>query len=126
MPDYSRGKIYKIVCNETGLIYVGSTCEPTLARRLAKHVGDYKCWKKEKRNFVTSYKILEKQNYDIVLLESCSCESKDELHKEKDIILKQHQIVLIYASLPEHKVNQKNSLSKQQRRIIGKRKNLER
>ena len=36
MPDYSKGKIYKIVCNVTGLVYVGSTCEPTLARRLAK------------------------------------------------------------------------------------------
>ena len=42
MIDYSKGKIYKIVCNNTGLIYIGSTCEPTLARRLAKHVGNYK------------------------------------------------------------------------------------
>ena len=83
MPDYSRGKIYKIVCNETGLIYVGSTCEPTLARRLAKHVGDYKRWKEGKQTFITSYNILENDNYDIVLLESCPCENKDELHKRE-------------------------------------------
>jgi Uri superfamily endonuclease len=83
MPDYSRGKIYKIVCNETGLIYVGSTCEPTLARRLAKHVKNFKSWKKDKTNFVTSFKIIENSNYDIVLLESCPCESKDELYKRE-------------------------------------------
>ena len=83
MPDYSRGKIYKIVCNETGLIYVGSTCEPTLARRLAKHVRNFKAWKKDKSHFVTSFKIIENSNYDIVLLESCPCESKDELHKRE-------------------------------------------
>ena len=83
MPDYSRGKIYKIVCNETGLIYVGSTCEPTLARRLAKHVGDYKYWKNEKYHFVTSFKIIENNNYDIVLLENCPCENKDDLYKRE-------------------------------------------
>ena len=82
MPDYSNGKVYKIVCNETGLIYVGSTCEPTLARRLAKHVGNYKNWKEEKhyKAYTTSFKILENKNYDIVLLENCSCDSKDQLY----------------------------------------------
>ena len=25
--DYSKAKIYKIVCNTTGLIYVGATCK---------------------------------------------------------------------------------------------------
>jgi predicted GIY-YIG superfamily endonuclease len=46
MNKYQQGKIYKIVCNETGDIYIGSTIEPTLARRLAKHVAKYKFWLK--------------------------------------------------------------------------------
>ncbi len=80
MPNYQLGKIYKIVDNTNGNIYVGSTCEPTLARRLSKHVGDYKCYLNGKHNFVTSYEILKNDNYDIVLLENCQCENKDELY----------------------------------------------
>ena len=38
---YSIGKIYKIVCNVTGVCYVGSTNEPMLCRRLGKHVSNY-------------------------------------------------------------------------------------
>ena len=68
MPDYQLGKIYKIVDNTNKNIYVGSTCEPTLARRLAKHVNTFKDWKKGgKCHFVTSFKIIENQNFDIFL-----------------------------------------------------------
>jgi len=80
MIDYSKGKIYKIVCNNTGLIYIGSTCEPTLARRLAKHVINYKSYNKGKSNYITSFKIIEGGNYDIVLIEEILCETKDQLH----------------------------------------------
>jgi hypothetical protein len=82
MKDYSRAKIYKIVCNISGLVYVGSTCEPTLARRLAKHVASYKQWKNNPANYscFTSYKIIEEGDYDIVLIEDVKCETKDQLH----------------------------------------------
>ena len=33
MIDYTKSKIYKIVCNTTGLIYIGSTVNK-LSRRL--------------------------------------------------------------------------------------------
>lgn len=36
--DYSKGKVYKIVCSETGKCYVGSTAMP-LYKRLNKHKG---------------------------------------------------------------------------------------
>ena len=42
MRDYKDGKIYKIVCNNTGLTYYGSTCEKRLSRRLL--------WKKQTEN----------------------------------------------------------------------------
>ena len=83
MPNYQLGKIYKIVDNTNNNIYVGSTCEPTLARRLSDHVRKYKAWKNGKSNYTSSYKIIENQNYDIVLLESYPCESKDELYKRE-------------------------------------------
>jgi hypothetical protein len=79
MEKYQRGKVYEIVCRKTGLRYIGSTCEPTLARRLAKHVSDFKCWEKGKKNYVTSYNIIKNGDYYIVLLESYPCNSCDEL-----------------------------------------------
>jgi hypothetical protein len=80
MPDYSNGKIYKIVCNITGDIYIGSTCEPILARRLAGHVSTYKSYLNGKGNNITSFKIIANGNYDIVLIELFPCDTKDQLH----------------------------------------------
>ena len=77
MPDYQRGKIYKITSGE--LTYIGSTCEPTLARRLATHVGHYKQWKNGTFNKITSFQVFETGNYEISLLELYPCNSKDEL-----------------------------------------------
>jgi hypothetical protein len=78
--NYQLGKIYKIECYVTGLIYIGSTCEPILARRLAGHVSNYKCYLNGNTNYVTSFKVLEYFNYDIILIEDYPCNSKDQLH----------------------------------------------
>ena len=80
MPDYAKAKVYKIVDNTSDKIYIGSTCEPTLARRLADHVQKYKRFVKEAHHFVTSFKVLESGDYDIQLIENFPCNSKDELH----------------------------------------------
>ena len=81
---YNRGKIYKIVCNKTGLIYVGSTTEKLLSRRLTLHRSNYKQYKQGSlKNFTTSIKVLENGDYDIVLLEAYSCNSKDELYQQE-------------------------------------------
>ena len=80
MPDYQLGKIYKIECNVTEKVYIGSTCEPILARRLAGHITDYKRYLNGKFNYISSFDVLQNGNYDIVLIESYPCNSKDELH----------------------------------------------
>jgi hypothetical protein len=72
MVNYQLGKIYKIVDNTSDKIYIGSTCEPTLARRLAKHTSNYKDYTNGgKTPYTTSFEIIKNDNYDIVLLESC-------------------------------------------------------
>jgi hypothetical protein len=76
---YQRGKIYKIVDNTTDKIYIGSTCENTLARRLAGHVKDYKYYLNSKTHYVSSFDILANADYDIILIELYPCNSKDEL-----------------------------------------------
>ena len=80
MPDYQLGKIYKIECNVTGKVYIGSTCEPILARRLAGHITDYKKYLKGTFHYLSSFDVLQNRNYDIVLIESYPCDTKDELH----------------------------------------------
>jgi len=77
MPDYSRGKIYKITAGE--LTYIGSTTHPTLARRLASHVAGYKNWKNGEYGHMTSYPLIETGQYKITLIELYPCGSKDEL-----------------------------------------------
>ena len=82
MVNYANGKIYKIVCNITGKVYIGSTTVP-LSRRLAEHRCNYKCWKEGKRNFITSFDIIKNGNYDIVLLEEFPCENNEQLYQRE-------------------------------------------
>lgn len=79
MVNYADGKIYKITCNTTGLCYIGSTCS-TLTKRLDSHALDFKCFQKGKGNFITSFKVLENNNYIIELVELVACDNKTELH----------------------------------------------
>jgi hypothetical protein len=64
MVNYQNGKIYKIVSGD--LIYIGSTCEPTLARRLAKHKINYKSYLNCKYHFTTSFNVIRNNDYKIV------------------------------------------------------------
>lgn len=80
MVNYQLGKIYKIVDMTNENVYIGSTCEPTLARRLAGHIQHYKRYLNNKAPFVSSFDIIANGNYDIELIENFPCDNKDELH----------------------------------------------
>ena len=55
-----------------------------LCERLAGHKKAYKRYKDGKiKKKVTSFQILENNNYEIVLIENYPCESKDQLHKRE-------------------------------------------
>jgi hypothetical protein len=76
---YSNAKIYKIIDNTNGNIYVGSTCKK-LCQRIAQHRADYKRYLEGKRYYITSFKIIENGDYDIILLEEVKdCENKEQL-----------------------------------------------
>ncbi len=80
MVNYQLGKVYKIVDNTNGNIYIGSTCEPYLSRRLNGHVLNYRKYLNEKYPNVTSFEIIKNGNYDIVLIEEYKCDNKMQLH----------------------------------------------
>jgi hypothetical protein len=93
MPEYNLGKIYKIVCNNTGLIYIGSTCEPTLAKRLAKHKVSYNAWLNGKYGYTTSYEIIKNCNCSIILIENYPCNNKDELRSRERYYIENNKCV---------------------------------
>ena len=79
MNRYNNGRIYKIIDNTTGLQYIGSTCLPTLAKRLSQHRGKYKAYLNGKANHVSSFDIMKNNDYCIILIEDYSCETKEQL-----------------------------------------------
>ena len=88
MPDYSKGKIYKLVSNVSDEIYIGSTVQP-LHQRKAGHFKSYKSYLSGKGGYTTSFKLIEKGDVEIILIEECSVHNKMELHrKEREYIEK--------------------------------------
>jgi hypothetical protein len=82
MVNYSNGKIYKIESHLGDKIYIGSTTKQYLSQRMDQHRGDYKVWKNGKTGKTTSFELFNEygvENCQIILLESCPCNTKDEL-----------------------------------------------
>ena len=82
MVNYGNGKVYKIESHLGDKIYYGSTTKKYLSQRMDKHRNEYKRWLEGKTNLIMSYKMFEQygiENCKIILIENCSCESKDEL-----------------------------------------------
>ena len=92
--DYTLAKVYKIEPlnpNDKIDVYIGSTCEPTLARRMASHRRDYSNWKNGKFHYVSSFKIFEKygvNNCQIFLIEDYPCNNKDQLRQKEGNYIK--------------------------------------
>lgn len=78
MPNYQNGKIYKMVCNVTGKVYIGSTTKPYLSSRIAEHKRDLKRAPKKSVN-----QVLENNDYYYALICNYPCNSKDELTAEE-------------------------------------------
>jgi hypothetical protein len=79
MPNYQNGRIYKIVCDKTGEEYLSSTTL-TLCQRIAQHRCQFKRFMNGTNpHYCTSYKVLENNDYDIILIEKYPCNSKEEL-----------------------------------------------
>jgi hypothetical protein len=98
---YQQGKIYKIVCNITNEIYIGSTTEE-LKRRLAKH-------KQPKRSQI-SRQIIERGNYKIELIKDYPCNSRWELEEEERKYILENKC--INKSIPHRTIQEINNQKK--------------
>ena len=92
--SYSEGKIKKIVSCESGseLVYYGSTCQ-ALSVRLASHRRSYKTCLNNKKNWCSSYDVLQYQDAQIYLVIECSCENKEQLRRIEGKYIKEHDCV---------------------------------
>jgi hypothetical protein len=97
---YEHGKIYKIISPHTDKIYVGSTCKKYLSQRLVKHKSDYKQWLKDNKNNLSSFRLLEMGDVEIILLESVNCKTKDELHKKEREYIEKFKDIIINKNIP--------------------------
>jgi hypothetical protein len=84
MVNYQDGKIYEIICNKTKRKYIGSTCCKYLSQRLRGHKSKYKQYLNGNKNALyTSFEIIKNNDFEINLIESFPCDSKDELLKRE-------------------------------------------
>jgi hypothetical protein len=84
MPDFKNGKIYEIVCNKTGCVYVGSTAEKRLSSRMGDHRRKYKAWKNgTMKSPCKSSLIIGNGDYTERVIEYYECTDKIELMKRE-------------------------------------------
>jgi hypothetical protein len=107
MNKYNNSKIYKLVCNNTGLIYYGSTIQP-LHQRKCGHKKDYKKFLNKKCNYITSFKIIEGGNYDIILVEEISCENREQLEAKERFYIDNN--ICVNKNIPARTIEEKRLL----------------
>lgn len=77
MVNYQNGKIYAI--RSANAVYIGSTTKDLLCKRLAEHMSDYRMYKKGETNYLSSFEVLQYDDYRIELIEAFPCSSRNEL-----------------------------------------------
>ena len=93
MVNYENGKIYKLYSKLENITYIGSTAHYYLSQRLVKHKSDYKQYLKNNANYVTSFKILECEDYKIELLENYPCANIDQLETRERYYIENNECV---------------------------------
>jgi len=84
MNKYDNGKIYKIVDDTNDNIYIGSTIEKYISRRLQGHKKTYNRYiKGNNKGGLSSIEIIKNGSYHIELIENFPCKNRMELEKRE-------------------------------------------
>ncbi len=95
MPDYSQGKIYKLISNHTDLIYIGSTAQKYLSQRKRGHICYYNDYLNGKGRCVSSFEIIKFGDCQIFLIESFPCDNKDELQTREQYWIEKYKDICV-------------------------------
>lgn len=113
MPNYQNAKIYKIVSNQSEKVYIGSTVQK-LCQRKGGHMRDFREWKINGSEYVTSFEILKYDDADVILLEKFPCNSKEELEARERYYIE--TLNCVNKSIPQR--NQKEYYNDHRDRIL--------
>ena len=136
--DYQKTKIYKIESHLGDKTYVGSTAKAYLSQRFQQHKVQYKRWKNGVGVKYTSFELFDEyglENCNIVLIESCLCNSKDEKNAKEGKYIRElncvNKVVVgrtreetqkAYHQSDKGKIVKKEAAKKYQQSDIGKQK----
>jgi len=120
MVKYENSKIYKIVCNKTGLIYIGSTCEKYISKRLQHHLGNYKHWLKNNIHYMSSFEIFKNGDYEIQLIENVNCNDIYQLKNRERYHIENNDCVNINIPNRTEKERANTPEYKQKRAVLNK------
>jgi hypothetical protein len=80
-----NGTVYSIRCKETGEQYIGSTCKH-VEYRLEQH--------RQSGNKTSSRAIIDRNNFELIILESVICDNKKELlYRERHFIETEPKVI---------------------------------
>jgi hypothetical protein len=127
MPDFKNGKIYEIVCNKTGWVYVGSTAEKRFSSRMSKHRADFKMWKNGTRKSpCKSSLIIDNGDYTERVIEYYECTDKIELMKREThwyhIYKETHGELLVNKQVPYYTTSESRKEAKKEQDKKGNKK----
>ena len=91
---YNNSFIYTIRSPHTDKFYIGSTTQK-LCKRFANHKSDYDAYVNNKKNYITSFKIIELGDSYIELLEQINCDSKIQLELREGELIRIHKDLCI-------------------------------
>jgi hypothetical protein len=92
MAKYLKGKIYKIINDETDKIYIGSTYG-SLWKRFSRHKNEYSLWVEDRtRQFKSSFELLPFGSARIELIEDFPCNSKEELLTREQFYMNENKL----------------------------------
>jgi hypothetical protein len=96
MAKYLNGKIYMITTQHNCKIYIGSTIQ-TLEERLKDHKTRYNLWKTDntRQTFLSSFELLDFDDYKIELIENFPCDTEQELYKREGFYMKLHRPFIV-------------------------------
>lgn len=95
MPDFSKGKIYKIVSDECDVVYYGSTTLP-LMERWYVHKSAFNLWKKNNISHCAIIKYFDEYGIDsfrIELVEEYPCDNDEQLRMKEQEYLDANECV---------------------------------
>lgn len=114
MPDFSKGKIYKVVSDHTDLCYIGSTCQ-SLSYRLNNHRQDVKRCPNYAVNTIISL-----GDYRIELVEEYPCNNNIELRTRERFHYEQNKCCNKITPISTQKETKHNYYLKHKEEILQK------